>query len=59
MKAAPQEMVIGKLNPVIRGWANYHCHVVSSRIFSAMDHRAHAQRVVGTYLAMVLSSPPK
>lgn len=37
LKTAPQEMVIGKLNPVIRGWANYHRHVISSRIFSAMD----------------------
>ncbi len=38
LHGAPQEMVIGRLNPVIRGWANYHRHVMSSRIFSAMDH---------------------
>ena len=38
LKTAPQEMVIGKLNPVIRGWANYHCHVVSKRVFGTMDH---------------------
>lgn len=25
--------LIAQLNPVIRGWVNYHCHVVSSRIF--------------------------
>ena len=43
LKTAPQEMVIGKLNPVIRGWANFHSHVMSSRIFSAMDHRSASQ----------------
>jgi RNA-directed DNA polymerase len=29
--------LIGRLNPVIRGWANYHRHVVSKRIFSRVD----------------------
>jgi RNA-directed DNA polymerase len=38
LKTAPQEMVIGKLNPAIRGWANYHRHGASKRVFSAMDH---------------------
>ena len=38
LKTAPQEMVIGKLNPVIRGWANYHRHKVSKRVFCTMDH---------------------
>lgn len=38
LKTAPQEMVIGKLNPVIRGWANYHRHVVSKRVFCTMDY---------------------
>lgn len=37
LKTAPQELVIGKLNPVIRGWANYHHHVMSKDIFYAMD----------------------
>jgi len=27
------------LNPVIRGWANYHRHVVSKDIFSSVDAR--------------------
>ena len=26
------------LNPIVRGWANYHRHVVSSRRFSSVDH---------------------
>jgi hypothetical protein len=30
--------LICKLNPVLRGWANYHRHVVSSCIFGRIDH---------------------
>jgi len=30
--------LIMRLNPVIRGWANYHRHVVSGRTFSSVDH---------------------
>jgi RNA-directed DNA polymerase len=30
--------LIGWLNPKIRGWANYHRHVVSKRVFSRVDH---------------------
>jgi RNA-directed DNA polymerase len=30
--------LIEQLNPVIRGWAQYHRHVVSKRIFSTVDH---------------------
>ena len=33
--------LIMKLNPVIRGWANYHRHVVSKRIFSSIDRQIH------------------
>jgi len=29
--------LIAKLNPVIRGWVNYHRHVVSKDIFSSVD----------------------
>jgi RNA-directed DNA polymerase len=31
--------LIAQLNPIIRGWANYHRHVVSKRTFSLVDHR--------------------
>jgi RNA-directed DNA polymerase len=31
--------LILKLNPIIRGWANYHRHVVSKRIFGTIDHK--------------------
>ncbi len=34
---APASTVIARLNPVIRGWANYHRHVVAKRTFSRVD----------------------
>jgi RNA-directed DNA polymerase len=39
-RATPQSAaeLVGQLNPKIRGWANYHRHVVSKRIFSRVDH---------------------
>jgi RNA-directed DNA polymerase len=36
-KAASQGNLIGMLNPVIRGWANYHRHIVASRVFQKAD----------------------
>jgi len=30
--------LIVQLNPVIRGWANYHRHVVSKKVFEKVDH---------------------
>lgn len=32
------EQLINLLNPKLRGWAYYYCHVVSKEIFSTMDH---------------------
>jgi RNA-directed DNA polymerase len=37
-RMAPQLRVLEILNPVIRGWANYHRHVVSKETFSKVDH---------------------
>jgi RNA-directed DNA polymerase len=37
-KAASQAELIGKLNPIIRGWANYYSAVISKRIFSEIDN---------------------
>jgi RNA-directed DNA polymerase len=37
-KAAPQKILIGLLNPVIRGWVYYFRHVVSKRTFAKLDH---------------------
>ena len=35
--SAPMIILIKKLNQVLRGWANYHRHVVSSEAFSRID----------------------
>ena len=37
-KTAGQVELIKILNPVLRGWANYHRHVVSSKTFSKVEH---------------------
>ena len=36
-KGVSTEELIKTLNPIIRGWANYHQHVVSKRTFSYVD----------------------
>jgi Retron-type reverse transcriptase len=38
-KTAPQYALIKYLNPVIRGWCNYHSKVVSKETFSSLDYR--------------------
>jgi RNA-directed DNA polymerase len=43
LRNAPQEAVIGYLNPIIRGWTNYYSTVVSSRAFSRMDNLLYQQ----------------
>jgi RNA-directed DNA polymerase len=37
-KTAKQINLIGLLNPIIRGWANYYRHKVSSETFGKVDH---------------------
>jgi len=37
-KQATAGNLIAQLNPKIRGWANYHRHVVSSETFNKVDH---------------------
>ncbi len=34
-----QENLIGQLNPIIKGWAEHHKHVVSSVTFATVDHK--------------------
>lgn len=36
-KAAPQAALIKKLNPIIRGWANYFATVISKEIYAFLD----------------------
>jgi RNA-directed DNA polymerase len=37
-KQATTGALIAHLNPVLRGWANYHRNVVSKAVFSSVDH---------------------
>lgn len=37
-KQATSGTLIVELNPIIRGWANYHRHVVSTKVYSHVDH---------------------
>ncbi|CAN5775631.1 group II intron reverse transcriptase/maturase [soil metagenome] len=37
-KAAPQAALIDRLNPIIRGWANYFSNVCSKSTYSSMDN---------------------
>jgi RNA-directed DNA polymerase len=37
MVGSTVENLVGKINPIIRGWANYYSHVVSSKTFSDLD----------------------
>jgi RNA-directed DNA polymerase len=37
-KAATQSQVIQLLNPILRGWATYHRHVVAKATFDRIDH---------------------
>jgi hypothetical protein len=43
-KAAKQATLIGILNPVIAGWANYSRAVGSTKTFHLLDHRLYEQR---------------
>lgn len=56
--SAPMEVLITKLNQLLRGWANYHRHVVASVAFSRVDsyvyhqlwrmlHRRHLNKSTG------------
>lgn len=36
-KTAKQANLIGLLNPILRGWANYHSHVVAKETFDRID----------------------
>jgi RNA-directed DNA polymerase len=37
-RAVKQDALIKLLNPMIRGWANYHRHVVAKTTYAAVDH---------------------
>src|SRR5580692_1103606 len=37
-RSTKQETLINLLNPMIRGWANYHRHVVAKAMYAGVDH---------------------
>ncbi|PLP91901.1 group II intron reverse transcriptase/maturase [Pseudomonas sp. FFUP_PS_473] len=39
--AMTQEALIGQLNPVLRGWAQYHSPAVAKQAFNKLDHLIH------------------
>jgi RNA-directed DNA polymerase len=38
LRGANAAAVLAKINPIVRGWANYYRGAASSRIFAALDH---------------------
>jgi RNA-directed DNA polymerase len=42
-KSAPQEALIKKLNPIIRGWSNYYSSVCSKKTYAKCDHIIYQQ----------------
>jgi RNA-directed DNA polymerase len=43
LQTAPQEVLIGRLNPVIRGWTTYYRSVVSRATFAKLDDRLYSR----------------
>lgn len=41
LRAAPQEAVTSRLNPIIRGWSNYYSTAVSRKYFETLDDLIH------------------
>lgn len=37
-KLQNRKLLIARLNPLIRGWVNYHCNQVAKQTFSKVDH---------------------
>ena len=45
LRNAPQEAVISELNPIIRGWCNYHRWVICGKAFNTCQQVTHRQLV--------------
>ena len=42
-KASPQSALIGRLNPIIKGWGNYYSNVCSKKTFNKMDDQIYTK----------------
>lgn len=42
-KTAPQAALIGKLNPIIRGWSNYYKTACSKETYTKLEHLLHSK----------------
>lgn len=45
LRHAPQGKIVRDLNPIIRGWCDYHRWVVCTKVFSTCDHHTYRQLV--------------
>ena len=45
LKSAPQAALIQRINPIIRGWANYYATVVSKEIYAELDNLVYRKLV--------------
>lgn len=41
LRGAPQEAVIRKLNPIVKGWSRYYCTAISRKVFERCGHLMH------------------
>jgi RNA-directed DNA polymerase len=41
LRGAPQEAVISKLNPIIKGWCRYYAYSVAGKVFDYASHHTH------------------
>jgi len=57
LKGKPPAVAIGKLNPIIRGWANYHRHNCARRAFGGLDDWMYWREM--SYLRHTFPSKPK
>ena len=56
-KATRQATLIGLLNPILRGWANYHSHVVAKKVFNQVDNAVWKCSGDGLYVATLARHP--
>ncbi|MFZ7120765.1 MAG: group II intron maturase-specific domain-containing protein [Eubacteriaceae bacterium] len=53
-KACTQSILIRRLNQVIRGWTNYHKHVVASQAFSCVNNTLYFLLLLWANIAILI-----